>query len=285
MKFLEQLNQSLEYLEENMDQRIEIEEAAKRTCTSKFHYQRMFHMVTGVTVAEYIRKRRLTLAAQELQQGQKKVLEVALRYGYQTPESFSKAFVKLHGVTPSEAKRPGVRLQAVPKMSFQIQIKGEVTMKYRMEEKEAFTVMGVERRISTVDGRNYVEIPQFWNEIWDVPQGALMTEAVGKLGFLGICADLDEEQSEFTYMIAIEGDETRDQGLTIREIPAQTWAVFESTGPLPKSIQGVWDRIFSEWFPSTGFEHANAPELEIYPLGETGSEDYSCEIWIPIKKM
>lgn len=285
MNFLEQLNDSIAYLEANMDGEIEIEEAAKQTLTSKFHYQRLFHMVTGVTVAEYVRKRRLTLAAQELQQGRKKVLDVALRYGYQTPESFSKAFIKLHGITPSEAKRSGVHLKAIPRMSFQIQIKGEAVMKYRIQEKEAFKVMGVERRISTVDGQNRVKIPQFWNEIWEMPQVEEMTKKVSELGFLGICADLDEEQSAFTYMIAVEASETVDQDLTIREIPAQTWAVFESRGPLPKAIQGVLDRIFSEWFPSTGYEHANAPELEIYPEGDTGAEDYSCEVWIPIKKM
>lgn len=283
MSFLEQLNQSIAYLEDHMAGEIEIEEAAKHTFTSKYHYQRLFHMVTGITVAEYVRKRRLTLAAQELQQGKKKVLEVALTYGYQTPESFSKAFLRLHGVTPSEAKKAGVQLKAVPRMSFQIQIKGETAMKYRIEEKGAFQVMGVERRISTVDGQNFVVIPQFWNEIWKTPAGAMMTQEAGEMGFLGICADMDEDQSEFTYMIAVEGNQAK-AGVVVREIPAQTWAIFESVGPLPRAIQSVTERIFSEWFPSTGYEHSDAPELEIYPAGDTNAEDYYCEVWIPIKK-
>lgn len=285
MNFLEQLNESIAYLEAHMDGEVRIEEAAKRTLTSTFHYQRLFHMVTGVTVAEYVRKRRLTLAAQELQQGKRKVLDVALKYGYQTPESFSKAFVKLHGIPPSEAKRAGVNLKAIPRMSFQIRIKGESEMKYRIEEKDSFEVMGVERQISTVDGQNYVEIPKFWTGVWETAQGKTMVKKAGKLGFLGICADMNEEQSKFTYMIAVEKSGIPEPGMATRKIPAQTWAVFEATGPLPKSIQAVWDRIFSEWFPSTGYEHANAPELEIYPTGDTSAEDYYCEIWIPIKKM
>lgn len=284
MNFLEQLNVSIAYMEDHMDGEIEIEEAAKLAYASKFHYQRLFHMVTGVTVAEYIRKRRLTLAAQELQQEQKKVLDVALRYGYQTPESFSKAFLKLHGITPSEAKRPGARLKAIPRMSFQIQIKGESAMKYRIEEKEAFQVMGVERLISTEDGQNFIQIPRFWNEIWETPQGKEMVKNAGELGFLGICADMNEEQSEFTYMIAVEKNDASMEELVVREISTQTWAVFEARGPLPQSIQMIWERIFSEWFPSTGYEHANAPELEIYPTGDTNAQDYYCEIWIPIKK-
>ena len=283
MSFLEQLNDSIAYLEDHMTGEIEIEEAAKRTFTSMYHYQRLFHMVTGITVAEYVRKRRLTLAAKELQQGKKKVLEVALTYGYQTPESFSKAFAKLHGVTPSEAKKAGVKLQAIPRMSFQIQIKGETAMKYRIEEKGAFQVMGIERRISTMDGQNFVVIPQFWNEIWKTPAGAMMEQEAGEMGFLGICADMDEDQSEFTYMIAVEGNQTKE-GAVVREIPAQTWAIFESVGPLPRAIQSVTERIFAEWFPSTGYEHADAPELEIYPTGDTNAEDYYCEVWIPIKK-
>lgn len=285
MNFLEQLNESIAYLEAHMDGEVRIEEAAKRTLTSTFHYQRLFHMVTGVTVAEYVRKRRLTLAAQELQQGKRKVLDVALKYGYQTPESFSKAFVKLHGIPPSEAKRAGVNLKAIPRMSFQIRIKGESEMKYRIEEKDSFEVMGVERQISTVDGQNYVEIPKFWTGVWETAQGKTMVKKAGELGFLGICADMNEEQSKFTYMIAVEKSGIPEPGMATRKIPAQTWAVFEATGSLPKSIQAVWDRIFSEWFPSTGYEHANAPELEIYPTGDTSAEDYYCEIWIPIKKM
>jgi len=283
MSFLEQLNQSIAYLEDHMAGEVEIEEAAKRTFTSKYHYQRLFHMVTGITVAEYVRKRRLTLAAQELQQDKKKVLDVALKYGYQTPESFSKAFVKLHGVTPSEAKKPGVQLKAIPRMSFQIHIKGETAMKYRIEEKGAFEVMGLERRVSTVDGQNFVVIPQFWNEIWETSAGKLMVQEVGEMGFLGICADMDEDQSEFTYMIAVEGDRAK-AGMAVRQIPAQTWAIFESVGPLPGAIQSVTERIFSEWFPSTGYEHADAPEVEMYPSGDTSAEDYYCEVWIPIKK-
>lgn len=132
---------------------------------SKYHYQRMFHMITGVTVADYIRKRRLTMAAQELASSSTKVLDVALKYGYQTPEAFTKAFQRLHGMNPSDARKQGANLKAFPRFSFQIQIKGIEAMNYQIMEKESFSIMGVEKKVSTRDGENFRVIPGFWQEV------------------------------------------------------------------------------------------------------------------------
>ncbi|RSK29299.1 AraC family transcriptional regulator [Bacillus sp. HMF5848] len=276
---------SIDYLEKHLEDRLDIEQAAKEAYMSKFHYQRMFHMLTGITVAEYVRKRKLTLAAQELIVSKTKIIDLALKYGYETPESFSKAFRKLHGVSPSEARNHNTPLKAIPRLSFQIQIKGEEDMNYRIVEKDAFEVIGKTMRVSTVNGENFKRIPEFWQTCnSDGASEGLMQDA-SDLGMLGICMEFEMEQESFTYMIAVEKNNgLHSDNFVVKKIPSATWAVFEVIGPMPHAIQAVWKRIYGEWFPSTNYEHANAPEIEVYPSGDPTSENYKTEIWIPVVK-
>jgi AraC family transcriptional regulator len=242
-------------------------------------------MTTGITVAEYVRKRRLTLAAQELATSGIKVIDAALKYGYQTPEAFTKAFQKVHGISPSEVRELGKSLKAYPRISFQIQIKGEEAMNYRIVDKEAFKVVGVSKGVTTVDGKNLEIIPGFWDECYDKGICKRLSDMAGSMGMLGICMDFEYEKDMFNYVIAVEKQGTAvPEGLVEKEIPAATWAIFESVGPMPDSIQKVWSRIFSEWFPATGYEHADAPEMEVYPAGDASRDDYKCEVWIPVVK-
>ena len=285
MDWLKKLSDSLDYIEEQMESNLDIDQLAHVAGISKFHYQRMFTMITGVTLTEYIRKRKLTLAAQELASSSAKVIDVALKYGYTTPESFAKAFRKIHGISPSEAREDGKSLKAYPRLSFQIQIKGVQDMNYKIVDKEAFKIVGKAIRVSTVNGENTRKISQFWVDSNKNGLCNRLYNFAGELGMLGVCTDFSSEQEEFTYLIAVE--KTQEDILANfeeREIPALTWAVFESIGPMPTAIQDVWQRIFSEWFPATGYEHANGPELEVYPPGNPSDEDYRCEVWIPIIK-
>ncbi|WP_456272275.1 AraC family transcriptional regulator [Bacillus sp. AK031] len=283
MEILLRMNECLGYIEDNLQQKIEMDELAKLTFSSKFHFQRMFSMLTGFTVAEYIRKRRLTLAAQELSNTDAKVIEVALRYGYETPESFSKAFRRAHGVSPSQVREQEVSLKAFPRISFQIQLKGEKEMNYRIVEKEGFKVAGIGKRISTSNGENHKEIPTFWGEVNEKGIDREIYEAAEAEDILGFCMEFDHANEEFTYFIGAE-TEKEQKKFEVKEIPAATYAVFESIGAMPHSIQNVWQRIYSEWFPSTGYEHGGGPEFELYPPGNVDSEDYRCEVWIPIMK-
>jgi AraC family transcriptional regulator len=285
VEWLNRLRDSIDYLEQHMESRLDIDRAAKIALSSKFHFQRMFHMTTGVTVAEYVRKRRLTLAAQELATSDVKVIDIALKYGYQTPEAFSKAFQKIHGVSPSEAREAGRSLKAYPRISFQIQIKGEIAMNYKIVEKEAFKIIGKSTKVTTVGGKNTEIISEFWQESHRNGLSEKLCEFVGNMGMLGVCMDFDLGNEEFTYVIGVEKPnvEVSDEFIE-KEIPAATWAIFESVGPMPGAIQEVWGRIFSEWFPSTGYEHADGPELEVYPAGDTNDRNYKCEVWIPIIK-
>ncbi|WP_430788899.1 AraC family transcriptional regulator [Virgibacillus flavescens] len=286
MDGLQHMIKSIDYIEEYLNQDLSIQDAANVACMSKFHYQRMFSMLTGVPVSEYIRRRRLTRAAQELAHSNSKVIDVALAYGYETPESFSKAFRKMHGVTPSAVRKNRHLLKAFPRLSFQIQFKGDVEMDYKLVEKEAFSVVGKEIRTTIVDGANHRKIPAFWEESNSNGFVEELAKDCGSMGVIGACMDFDAEQEDLTYVICAEKNRGDIPSQWVEKvIPAATWSVFESVGPMPDAIQKTWERVFSEWFPSTGYEHADGPELEIYATsGDVSADDYRCEVWVPIIK-
>ncbi len=142
MEWLDRMTAALNYMEDHMADCLDVADIAKAAYSSPFHFQRMFHMLTGVTVAEYIRKRRLTFAAQELVSSNARVLDVALKYGYDKPESFAKAFRKVHGISPSQARGSGASLKTFPRLSFHITLKGDKDMDYRIADKPAFKVVG-----------------------------------------------------------------------------------------------------------------------------------------------
>lgn len=285
LEYIKRLNKSIDYLEENICEELEIEEIARISCLSKFHFQRMFHLLSGYTIAEYIRKRRLTLAAQELATDDLKVIDVGIKYGYSTAESFSKAFSRLHGINPSAVKNSKEKLKAYPRLFFQLKLQGAKNMDYRIVEKKEFQVTGKSIEVSTLDGQNFIEIPKFWDECNQNGFCEQLYAYANQWGVLGICMDYEEDKDQMRYMIAVEKpDSDLDFEAEERNIPAGTWAVFEVVGAMPDAIQDVWKRIYSEWFPSTGYQHAGGPELEVYLPGDPAAEDYKSEIWIPIKK-
>lgn len=286
MEGFERINKSIDYLEKNLCSNIEIEKAAKLAGVSKYHYQRMFHMLTGMTVFEYIRHRRLTLAAQELTDPKLKVIDVALKYNYSTPESFSKAFKNLHGISPSYVKDKGITLEAYPRFSFQIKVKGNDKIKYKIIKRESFTIVGKEVNTSINMNENFERIPDFWNECAKMGICKKLFEVQGGLGLLGVCYDVNYEKEMLTYLSAVEKTETKLYNkfeLVEKVIPASIWAVFEVTGKMPKTIQKLWHRIFSEWFPSTGYRYAKKPDFEAYYLKNIKKLEGKAEIWISIE--
>jgi len=284
MDWLDTMNNAVEYIEATITEKLDIEKVAKIALSSTFHFQRMYHMITGITIAEYIRRRRLTLATQDILAGEK-IINVAYNYGYETPEAFTKAFKKMHGISPTAAREPGVNLKAYPKLSFHISIKGDKDMNYKIIDKESFEVVGKQTRITMVDGENFKQVPKFWDDCQKDGSRQWISSKAGKLGVLGVCKDFGMYKDEFNYMIGVEKiNEPLPNGYVSATIPAATWAVFESVGQLPEAIQDLTRRIFTEWIPSTGYQLDCAPELEVYPEGDMYSEDYKCEIWIPIKK-
>ncbi len=287
LEWLTRMSEAIDAMERTMEEPLDIGKFAKAAYSSPFHFQRMFWMLTGMTVGEYVRKRKLTLAAQELASSSSKVLDIALKYGYDSPESFAKAFRKLHGIAPSDARKPGVSLKAFPRISFHISLKGDKDMDYRIVEKNAFQVIGKAIETTSVEGENSRDIPKFWQES---NQNGTVDRLISLAGrpdaILGICMDMVMENSTFTYMIAVDNKTGVEapEGFVVREIPAHTWAVFTSIGPMPHAIQEIWRRVFQEWFPATGYEHAGGSEMELYPEGYVNADDYRCEVWVPIVK-
>ena len=284
MEWLNRMRDAIDYIENNIENELDSEEIAKVAYCSTFHFQRMFLMLTGVTLKDYIRKRRFTLAAQEISVFDTKVIDLALKYGYDSPESFSKAFRRIHGCTPSAARKSGVKLKAFPRISFHLYLKGDKDMDYRIVERKEFKVIGKALTVTTKDGENFKRIPKFWDECSKDGTCEKLCSLSNSENLLGICIDFDHEKEEITYMIAVEDKGYSADGFVIRVIPEATWAVFTVVGPMPNAIQEVWNKIYQEWFPSTGYEHAQGPELEVYFDGDADSDDYRSEIWIPIIK-
>lgn len=283
MEWLDRLNYAINYIEGNLENDLDIHAVAREAASSSFHFQKIFLVLTGVTIAEYVRRRRLTLAAQELAASKVKIIDVALKYGYETPESFTKAFNKLHGVPPSQVRK-GAQLAAYPRISFKLSIQGDESMNYRIVEKESFKVAAKTLKVTTQNGQNLKLIPDFWTQCNQDGTSDRLSALSNKC-LIGICLnDFDKQMETFTYAIAVEVDNSDAGEFQLIEIPAATWAVFESIGPLPKSIQDVWARIYQEWFPATGYVHAGLPELEVYDDSDCNDANYHSEVWIPIKK-
>ena len=246
----------------------------------------------GFTAGEYVRRRRLSLAAMDLASGDDKVIDVALRYGYDSPDAFARAFRKLLGCTPTEARQLSVRLRSYPPITFAVTLKGAHAMNYRIENRPAFSLTGVSLRTTTKDKerQSFKEIPALWERCAKDGTLATLQSLVppgSSIGIAGVCSEFDMESGEFSYFIAVEtpGDRAAlPAGCRDIPVPAATWGVFESRGPLPEAIQGVTMRIFSEWFPSSGWEHAEGPELEIYSPGNPQDPNYLSEVWIPLQK-
>ena len=267
---------AIEYIEANLAGEIDANEAAKRACLSGFYFQRVFHALCGMPVGEYVRSRRLTLAAQELSAHRGKVIDVAVKYGYDSPDSFARAFTRFHGVSPSAAKEPGARLNAVGRLKIKLILEGGKMLEYRIEEKAQFTVVGVSRRFNSET--SYEEIPKFWDEHMAGPMGQVVR------GYYGVCLDMEMEGGDFDYLIADDYNPRMDlpEGCVTRVIPAATWAVFPCT---LKALQDVNRRIFSEWLPANGaWRLAQGISVEAYLHYDPDPEKLLCEIWIPVEK-
>ena len=267
MEWLDKLNKSIEYIEDNLDGEINYEEAAKLACCSCYHYQRMFSYIAGVTLSEYIRNRRMTKAAIDLQNGEK-VMDVSLKYGYESPTSFNRAFKKVHEVSPSMAQKKGTFLKSYSPISFKLTIKGVEEMKYRIEKKEAFRVVGVQRELTNDFEENSIKVPQLWKE--SLENGklseimALMDENnAGAPGVLGLNA-CNGEEKDWKYYIAVSTDKPISKGMYEYTVPASTWAIFKGQGNMPQAIQDVEKRVLTEWLPTSGYEFDQCINIEVY---------------------
>lgn len=289
MDSLKNMNGAIKFIEENLTNEIDFKEVARLACCSEYHFKRMFSFLAGISLSEYIRRRRLTLAAFELKNSNIKVIDIAIKYGYSSPDSFARAFQHLHGITPSEARSNGHSLKAYPPMSFQLSIKGGSEMNYRIEEKEAFHIIGIKKRVPIIFNGVNPEIASMWKSLDEKTINELKNLSnVEPLGLLSASANFSEgrleEKGELDHYIGAATTRECPDNLTQLNVDASTWAVFEAVGPFPETLQNVWGRIYSEWFPSSNYEQREGPEILWNENKDITSPTFRSEIWIPVIK-
>ena len=282
MEWLDKLNEAIKYIEDNLQGNIDYDKAAKIACCSTYHFQRMFSYIAGVSLSEYIRQRRMTLAAFDLQKGDK-VIDVAYRYGYESPTSFNRAFQKIHNVSPSVASKEGAYLKAFPPISFKITVKGVKDLNYRIVKKDEMRIVGVKKELEKNIEVSFREVPMFWGE---VAQNGKLNEVISLMdenskGVLGVSACMDDLE-KWQYYIGVETDKEIKPGMDEYIIPPCTWAVFPGKGKMPESIQEIEKRAITEWLPSSSYEYANEADIELYLNADPNNAVF--EVWVPIKE-
>jgi AraC family transcriptional regulator len=287
--WMQKMNNAVAYIENHLDDEIDYGEVAKIAYCSVYHFQRFFSFIAEVPLSEYIRRRRLTVAAFELQHSNAKIIDVALKYGYESPEAFARAFKNMHSIAPTVAKVNGTLLKAYPCITFHISIKGDVEMNYRIEKKEAFEMFGVDTEVSTVENQNFVSVPAFWEKcradgsMDRIRKVAGIADTVPLHAAMFYCTD-----TSHSYMIGyFPPDNGVLKDFTVLTIPASTWAIFPteelSIAETAQQTAIMWKRIFFFFFATSSYELApNVPEFELHH--NKGDGKYVTEIYIPIIK-
>ncbi|HIS72977.1 MAG TPA: AraC family transcriptional regulator [Candidatus Scatomorpha pullicola] len=281
MDWIDRLNEAVRYIEDNLTGEIEYEKLGQIACCSAYHFQRMFNYIAGVPLSEYIRRRKMSLAAVDIQGGEAKIIDVAAKYGYASPTAFNRAFQSVHGVSPSAVRSEGVAIKSFPPITIKVTVKGVEEMNYRIETRKAFRIVGKSFPLSREIERNFAEVPQMW-------QGAVEDGTIEKIvslmngeprGVLGVSVCTDGE--EWRYYIAVSSAAEIDDALEEYVVPGCTWAVFPGSGT-GKSIQELEGRIVTEWLPTSGYEFTNGSDIEVY--FEPNPENTAYEVWIPVRK-
>ncbi len=284
MKWIDSISEAIRYIEDNLTNELTIEDIAGNVLISPFYFQKGFSMLCGFTVSDYIRQRRLALAGGELVSTDAKIIDIALKYGYDSPDSFTKAFTRFHGVTPTAVRRDGAIIKSFAPLKISFTLKGGFTVDYKIVEKDSFTVIGVSKTFPYDNARS--EIPKFWAEHYQKGNGDTVS------GMFGINIDEGMGGKEFEYLIADEynGGSEVPGGFVLKTIPAFTWVVFPCPGALPDAMLEANQKVYSEWLPNcNGYEFAAGYNIEMYsapsdyPNG-VQDENYYSEIWIPVKK-
>jgi AraC family transcriptional regulator len=270
------IQNALTYIEENLTGELEIRDIAKKAFLSPFYFQRIFGVMCGISVGEYIRGRRLSLAGEELARSDAKVIDIAAKYGYDSPDSFNRAFQRFHGISPSAAKKAGARLISFAPVKIKQTVEGIHMMEYRIVEKPQFTVMGVSRKFHPET--SYQQIPEYWTEMFSHPDFPLM-------GVYGICIDDNRADGEFDYWIADNYIPWQEipAGCKSLVIPGGTWAVFPCK---LKTLQDTNTQMWQEWLPNCReYKLSGSYNLEVYgpPCKEDQGETY-VELWLPVEK-
>jgi AraC family transcriptional regulator len=289
MDYFERIGKAIHYIESNIKAEISLAKVADEACCSLFYFHRIFTALVGDTLKEYIRKRRMTLAANDLVETDKKIIDIAIEYGFNTQESFSRCFKEHFSMTPAKFRKNG--------LCFVLRSPGDMeqlkrdhqlrsgNMEPKIVKKESFTVIGPQIETSP-DGTNFKEIPLFWQKYLTEEIGKTIPNRVKPCREYGICAKGASDPKKFIYMIGAEVTSTDKipAGMVARTIPTATYAVFTSEGPMPETIQKVTKYIYGTWLPNqTEYERAETEDFELYDE-RCMQEVPIVEIYVPIKK-
>lgn len=280
MEWIGRWNDAVRYIEEHLTEELDYGELGRIACCSSFHFQRMFTYMAGMPLSEYVRRRKMSLAAVELQGGDAKIIDVAMKYGYSSPTAFNRAFQSVHGVAPSAMKNEGIAVKSYPPLVFHISVKGGTEMNYRIETRDAFRIVGVSAPLNQNIEENFAVVPQMWGAAatnGTIPKLAALMDGEPE-GLLGVSACGSNSQWKYFIAVASSAETEEFEEYTV---PDSTWAVFPGEGT-NRSIQELEQRIVTEWLPTSGYEYADAPDIEVYLNPDP--ENAKFEVWIPVVK-
>lgn len=288
MDTLKQFNLAMHYIETHLTEDIDFQQIAQLACCSEYHFRRIFSYLSGMSLTDYIRQRRLSEASVELQHSHLRVIDLAVKYGYTSADAFTRAFQTLHGVTPTEARDGGVPLRTLSPMTFQLSISGGTTMDYRIVYKDAFTIVGLKERVPLLYRGVNPAITAMWESLSEDDIVALdALSNVEPRGIVNASVNFDDGRSEGSFLDHYIGAATTERApekWAVLSVAPSTWAVFTSKGKFPDALQTMWGRIFSEWLVTSGWELSQGPEILWIADDEFDVPNFHSEIWIPIRK-
>ena len=274
MNYINEMKKAIDYIENNLDKDINFEKVSKEVGMSSLYFHRIFTAIIGISPTAYIRNRRLTVAAQEISKNNENILDIALKYGFESHEAFSRAFKNFHGVVPKMAKTDGNEFKNFSKANLDIEVNANNILSYRIESKDIIKISAFFRKFNI---ENKDEIPKYWKELKESRTLEKISNNYKK-DLLGICIGT---QSDFEYKYGIGIEQTEDTETNIEmetiEIPKSIWVVFKCKGQDEKDINELWTRIYKEFFITSSYKQCMDIDFELY-------DDENTEIWIPISK-
>lgn len=286
---LKELNNVIDYIEEHlMDDDLSLEAVSNYTGVSDYHFKKIFFYLSGFTLNEYIKNRKLSEASMDLLQGEK-VTDVALKYGYQSMDGFTRAFKKWSGLLPSDVIKKGIS-KSFPKLSFIITVKGGISMEFRIEDKPSFNLVGVSKRVPMqFEGVNneIVKLAQSITAEQREEMHSLKNIAPFEIVNASYEADANflKEEGDLTHLIGVLTTEDQVSDL-LEKVPVKacTWAIFPNQGPFPSTLQETMAKIYSEWLPSSNYEVINVPSFSFSKMDQNKKDYAYSEVWIPVAK-
>lgn len=288
MNYVAGISKAIEYVENNLKENLGFEEIAKQAYFSSFHFQRMFSLLCGISLGDYIRARRLSSAGGEIVKTNRKIIDIALDYGYDSPESFTRAFTRFHGVTPTEARRTG-KVKIFSRLFLKLSVSGGNVMDYRIVKLGETKILAKRKEFKKQQELTTVAISGFWKEC---NQNGTTKKLIGCIpkepklkGLLGVSFTGEGDAEKFPYGLAAEYDGSFPvpEGLEEIVLPASSYAVFPVKGKMPEAFIKTYTKICKEFFVQSGYEFKNTVEMEVYPSDDDENPDYYCEIWVAIK--